>query len=327
MARAKIKETEYIYASARVHAAMGRLIGADKLEAAISAKDASEAEALLGELGGEDGGDKFSAALASAYNFIESVTPVESVLEYFRHIYDCNNIKAALKCHIRGIEPEEMLFSFGKVSIDEIKKMPSTLDFSALPENMREGAREAYDAFVKTKNPQLIDIILDKACFADMLAAAQKSGDDFLVELARTKIDLTNITMSIRSVRMGGGYNEIEVLSSSLVDGGNIGKEKLLEASKVGEDDIAELLYRTPYASLGTLIEEKASLSRIECECDNIYMKLVRQTKYVPFGASVLCAFLIATEYQLKNLRMILAGKKAGLSADTIRERVRLSYV
>jgi vacuolar-type H+-ATPase subunit C/Vma6 len=41
----------------------------------------------------------------------------------------------------------------------------------------------------------------------------------------------------------------------------------------------------------------------------------------------VLAAYLVATEYEVKNIRVILASKDAGLSGDVIFERLRESYV
>ena len=38
-------------------------------------------------------------------------------------------------------------------------------------------------------------------------------------------------------------------------------------------------------------------------------------------------AFLAAHEYEVKNLRILLSGKEAGIAVATIRERIRDSYV
>ncbi|MBE6538153.1 MAG: hypothetical protein E7671_01650 [Ruminococcaceae bacterium] len=331
MGKRNNKETEYLYASARVRATESRLIGADKLEAAISSKGLAETEALISSLdigeGKTESADKLGDALSSAYSFIGAISPDDSVAAFLRYAYDCNNIKAALKCFFRGIDPGEMLFSFGTVSKDEIKEMPVKGDFSALPKNMSEAASEAFDAYSETKNPQLIDIILDKACFRDMLSAAEESGEDFIVSLTRKKIDLVNIMMCVRTARMGGGFAEREVLHSSLISGGELDVETLFASES--EEDIALILRGGEYDGVSELMlsGRDVTLAELECACDNIYMTAVKRTKYIPFGASVLCSYLIAVEYEIKNLRIIHAGKLAGLSPDKIRERVRLSYV
>ncbi len=323
----KKKDTDYLFACARVRAAENRLIGSDKTENAINAKDASEIEALIDSIGTfENGSDNLSAYLGRAYSFIAEISPCENIASFLRYGYDCNNIKAALKCHFRETDCSEMLFSFGTVEIDKILAMPKELDFSALPKNMSEAALEAFDAYAKTGDPQLIDIILDKACYADMLDAA-RSGDDFAYDLVRAKIDLTNIMMCIRIIRMGNGFSERAVLERSLIGGGYLDEKKLFEAKT--ENELAMMLSGSEYSSLLAFMNDEGifSLAEIERRCDDIYMKKVRTAKSIPFGASVLCSYLVAVEYEVKNLRIILAGKRAGLSGEKIRERVRLSYV
>ena len=327
MAIRKNKETDYLFASARVRAAENRLIGTDKTESAINAKDASEIEGLIDSIDSADGAsDKLSAYLGRAYSFIAEISPNENIVSFLRYGYDCNNIKAALKCHFRETDSSEMLFPFGEVPLDKILAMPRELDFSDLPKHMSEAAEEAFDAYTKSGDPQLIDIILDKACYLDMLEAA-KNGDDFAYDLVRTKIDLTNIMMCIRIIRMGGGFSERDVLCRSLIEGGYLDEKKLYEAESGNE--LASILSGSEYSSLSAFLcgDGMVSLAEIERRCDDIYMKKVKKAKSLPFGAPLLCAYLVAVEYEVKNLRIILAGKRAGLSGEKIRERVRLGYV
>ena len=49
--------------------------------------------------------------------------------------------------------------------------------------------------------------------------------------------------------------------------------------------------------------------------------------RYVAFGEAPLIGYLAARETELTNVRVILSGRLAGLDADTIRERLRESYV
>ena len=51
------------------------------------------------------------------------------------------------------------------------------------------------------------------------------------------------------------------------------------------------------------------------------------RSRTVPFGIEVPMGYIAAREWELTNLRIILSGRQAGLSADAIRERLRDSYV
>ncbi len=322
----KKSENEYIFASVRIRSAQNRLISSDKLLSAVNAKDASEVESLIASIeGGEAAEEKLNAFLKEAYSFAEEISPEASLVSLMRYVYDCNNIKSVLKCYFRGIEcPRgEMLSEIGSIPLDTVKRLSTEKNFSDLPKNMGKAAEEALDAYAASHDPQLIDIILDKACYRDMLTAAIESGEPFAAELVKSKIDLTNILMAVRCLRMGG-ERASELFKRSALEGGNISRDELF-----GKDaaDIAALLTGGEYSPLSELISSGASLSEIECRCDNIYMKKVKSASEIPFGASLISAYIAASEYQVKNLRMISAGKNAGLSPELLRERVRLSYV
>ena len=47
----------------------------------------------------------------------------------------------------------------------------------------------------------------------------------------------------------------------------------------------------------------------------------------VPFGVEVALGYLIAKEAEWTAVRIVMAGRLAGLSADAIRERLRDTYV
>ena len=56
-------------------------------------------------------------------------------------------------------------------------------------------------------------------------------------------------------------------------------------------------------------------------------MELIRDAKQIVFGAPVLTAYFYAQEYAIRNIRIVIAAKKAGLSPQIIHERIRTSYV
>jgi V/A-type H+-transporting ATPase subunit C len=95
-----------------------------------------------------------------------------------------------------------MLFDFGTVPAKQIVRMVAEKDFQALSPRMQAAAEEAIDAYAKTKNPQAIDLIIDRACYAEMSDAANASDNAFVRRLVQTKIDLLNVTIAVRVLRM-----------------------------------------------------------------------------------------------------------------------------
>lgn len=329
-----MKDTDYLYASTRVRAREAALVGREKLLQATDASGAGEINILIDGLDGGDfsaSHDKMTSALAYACKFTLDASQNSPAVKFLLYKYDCNNVKTALKCFFRNTDAEDAYFPVGTVPPGEIKKMPAKKDYTALPENMAKAAEEAYLSYVKTSRACDIDRILDKACFADMARTAKESGEPVATALVAREADLKNIMMCLRVLRRGGKNSE-EELRASLITVGTISTEKLLAAFGGGEKGFCEELRSTPYhavsdAVLSRSAADRPSLAELEKICDDLYLSEVAETKFMQFGAPVLFAYLVAVEYEIKNLRIVLAGKLAGLSADDIKMRLRNNYV
>ena len=92
-----------------------------------------------------------------------------------------------------------------------------------------------------------------------------------------------------------------------------------------GEETLAAFLAGTPYAETAKALEE--SFSAFERRCDNLLIEEIRPQKYNPFTISPLAAYVLARENEVKCVRVILSGKRNGLPEESIREKVRETYV
>lgn len=331
------KQTEYLYATARFRALEAGLVGKDRIEQLADAANAAEIYARLEEFGvalvRDESGEVLAeqtllGVLKAALDNVYESAPAPELYDFLRHPYDCNNIKVAIKCYLRGLSTDGMLFELGTASAEQVAKMPAEGDFSALPAAMAEAAPSAIAAYQKTANPRVIDLILDKACFADMLACVKRGGDPLHLQLICTRIDLVNAMICLRLVRMGGGEQARMLLEEAVLSGGTLDVQALLAAFDGGESALYELLNHSGYEKLVQSIKEgNGSLASAERAADDYLMGLVRTVRYTPFGASVLSAYFYAQEFAVKNVRIILAAKSAGLDPQTIRERIRTSYV
>ena len=221
-----------------------------------------------------------------------------------------------------------MLFDFGTLAASDIVKMVEKGDYEGLPTNMQESAQKAMDEYAKTKNPQVIDLILDKACWRDMLDCAKASGEAFVLRLVQTRIDLLNVMMALRILRMKSGDVGKVLFADAFLEGGNLSFERMSKCLTNGEDALWAFLYRTNYSVFAEKFAKgDGALSTAEKLADNYWMSLVLENKFIPMGLEVMVAFLAAHEYEVKNLRILLSGKEAGIATATIRERIRDSYV
>ena len=87
---------------------------------------------------------------------------------------------------------------------------------------------------------------------------------------------------------------------------------------------VFEYLVYTPYA--GTIETLKKSLSDFEKWCDDAMMERLRAEKTKNFGLEPIIAYMLAVESEMKQVRLILTGKRNLLDENLIRERMRELY-
>lgn len=338
----KQQATDYMYASARIRAMENRMVGRERTDILSDAKDSTEVMAKLAEYGIAPAEENLAAEqavgairehmllslLQTAHDEVASAVPDPTVYFWLRYPYDCNNIKTAVKCAIRGIDPTDMLFDFGTVPAEEVKRGVLEGKYQHFPTAMSCAVGEAREAFAKTGDPRKIDVILDKACYEDMLNATLAAGCDTMVGWVRAKIDLVNVMICLRILRMGQGEKGKLFMNEALLSGGTLDASLLENAYDGGEAALWSALAMGKYSALVKAVESTdQSLAAIEKCADDYWMDLVREGTRAPFGAEVPAGYLIGCETSVKNIRMILAAKDAGLSPAVIRERIRESYV
>jgi len=66
---------------------------------------------------------------------------------------------------------------------------------SKMPSIMRKAVEEAIDTYSRTNDPQVIDLILDKANYVHMKSISDSLDNKFINELVVILIDLRNINI------------------------------------------------------------------------------------------------------------------------------------
>lgn len=332
MKNTKLTDTNYLFLSTTVACLENSLISGEALNKIVDAKDFGDCFRLVtdiysqrGEItySAEDYEKMLSAELARAYaemdSLLESSGGECELLSPLRTVYDCHNLKSCIKCEALNISADEMLVSCGNFAPQEIADMVRNRDFSALPEVLAQAVTYAIEEFSATGDPQKVDIIIDKGAFSHMRVICEKIGLPYLSGLCAVKADMCNIMTSVRAVKAGIGK---DLLSEMLQEGGNIPVDTFLFSF----DGKAEKLFSQIGAFYDGFEEKDAdSLSALERKCDGIYLSKAESIWMTAFGPEKPIMYMIRKENEIRNVRIVLSGKKAGLSSQTIRERLRVS--
>lgn len=331
-------DNNYLYAGARIRTLENALVGQERLERLLACDSVDACVALLDEwnfgiirnpeTGAFDREATLTARLSEGYREVLSSADGAAFAKIWLLPYDCNNIKSAIKCLRRGLDCDRMLIRlFSGIPTDTVRKAVEKREFGLLPEPFASAARDACGQLERTGDPRVVDGILDRACYAGMLALAKESGIALAEKLVVRRIDLTNVMIALRGCRMGGEVGR-RTLGEFFLSGGSINEADLAAWSAAGEETLLFRLYHTDCARFAKqAAETDRTMAALERVADDELMEVAREAKMVPFGAEILVGYLIGREYEVKNLRILLAGKSVGLGTDALRERMRRNYV
>lgn len=313
----KVRNEDYLYASGRIHAMSVRSFSPSHIERMIDAKTEEEAIKVLSEVGITPDGNEDMLTKARAERFAElaSFLPDKRLMQLFRLRYDYHNLKAAMKTTkmwIRMFSPD------GEMSKDDIEAVCWHKEYDKLAPEMKEGVVEAREIFNRTGDPQLLDFRLDRAMFAQMRRLADEMGSDYTAGYVRRMIDTANLKIYVRTVRLGKGR---AILEKSLIPGGADTSELLDDASGENLERVFSDLKPVLDAAKNA-IAKTDSVIQVERKCDALIRDYVNEGARQAFGEAVALSYLYNFEDTLSKIRIILAGRRAGLTPDAIRERL-----
>ena len=326
-----VKSTEYLFLSAYIRARENSLLGAKRLEQMVEAAGFDEAAKVLTECGFPDLAgasdakleQAFSARRAAFLEEFEKLCPEKQLVTVFRLKYDYHNAKVLVKSDRDDVR-ERLLSACGRVSPAALRAAWQEGDWRDVPETLAAAIKRAGTTMARTSNPQLADMELDKAYFAELLAMAGTLSTDFYTGYVRLSIDVANLRSAVRCIR---GHMDPGLLRTAVIDGGNVPVGDVCRSYAEGVAEIFHGGALANCAQLGAQSIDGAPLAAFELACDNALTEYLTLAKRVSFGPEVAIAYVASLEAEITAARMILLGKRGGLAPETLRERLRVSYV
>lgn len=329
---------QFTQAIPRVRVLETRLLDKAKIDRMIDSSSAEDALKVLQETEyanvmskvkrAEDYEIILSAELKRIYHEVYDMSPVKELVSIMSIKYDYHNVKVILKGMFLQKDFSDMLIAVGAVDPTKLKVLIETNSFADLNPTMRKAVEEVIEDFNSKKDPQRIDIILDRYMFEEMKQISKELKDSFAEKYVRSLIDLTNVKSLLRVKKQNKGR---EFLLSVVIDNGFIDKDTLLALLNDATENIASKLSHTNYGDvLKNGIDEYSrseSAGLLEKLVDNYIMDMMKDAKMIPFGGEPLLAYIYAKETEIKVIRIIMVGKLNNIAEEVIRERLRDIYV
>ena len=330
---------DFLQAVTRTRVLETRLLSRATIERMVDAKNIEDALKILGEteysnvLGGLDRPEEYEKILAAelkrVYDLTYDMVKDKRVVDLLALKYDYHNLKVLVKEKILGNNNFENLYiPIGMIDINNLRQNYLADNLKDIDEKIKEILETVEKDFEKSKDPQRIDILLDKYYYHNLYELAKETGIPLFIDYVQDLIDFTNIRTLIRVKKQN---KDIKFLEEVLLPNGKIDAEEIIMALNDPIDDIINKFKNydiSPEIKKGLeAYKDTNRLSEFEKLMDNYLMELNQESKYIHFGPEPIFSYIVAKETEIKVLRIIMVSKLNNIPPDRIRERLRDLYV
>ena len=334
----------YTYPNARIRARIGRIFDEKQFQEII---EAGSIEEVKNYLRGYPDYAKYidqyplekalDTQLAENYDLVARITPENSraAFRFLLKKWDIKNIKSVIIAKEAGLTTEEtidLVIPFGELT----DKLDTLIDADDINEvlNTLEGTEyapileDAIPIYQETGKLLPLEASLDKYLLKNLLTTVATPEDDntsHLKTYVGNMVDGSNLKVILRAKVDGLKYEDIEPYMISA--GYQIREWKLKDLMET--EDVAGVvsgLEGTEYAPLlaeaMTTYNETGSISAFEIALDNNIVETAKKISLKnQFGIGPMIGFLSRKEKEIKNLKIIVRGKREeGFTPAMIKE-------
>ena len=310
--------TKYTYGGGLVRSLESRMLRADQISRMVDAPDFETAFSILNESGYARLLDKLSSPfdyehllhmeLKNVKKLTNWAAPDSEILRSIWLKYDFQKIKQTLKANFSDLSA---------VTADLFERFRP----------FRHQIELAIKRFNEKKDPQVIDLVLDKAYLTHQKKVADSAGVPLFTKYVKAKIDTANIKMLLRAKEASLPKESI----TEVVPGGAIDEKRILDYFDISLEEIVQRLRYTDYAqALSEGIRQYSktrSFHILERLLTGHALKIIKEAKHITFGIEPMLGFVLAKENEIKTLRMIFVSKISGVNPEILSERIPLYYV
>lgn len=334
-----MKSTDFLSMTSYIRVQEKRLLDKSSLDRVADASSTKEALRMLSQNTDYDFGalarpedyeTVIKAELRRIYKMAyDAAKNAPQIAEIMGCKYDYHNVKVALKAHYLGSKISMPFVEATPTPPQAIAKLVEKFDpKSNLPSYIVEAVAAGAEAYEISKNPQDIDIALDKRMYLHMLALAQTLDNAFITGYVQNVIDFYNLKTLVRVKSMQKGT---AFLSECLVEGGKTDASFFLANYGKNAGGLSlSFVFKNYGSAVKTGIESyerTGNYAELERLLDNNLINYVKDAKRVSFGPEVLLAYLVSKENEIKQIRIVMACKQNQMPTEILKERLRDNYV
>jgi V/A-type H+-transporting ATPase subunit C len=253
---------------------------------------------------------------------VREISPEPGITDLFLLPADIHNLKVLLKARMMdGAEESLMLGSV--YAFETLRAAVQAGDYRALPASLNGALAALEKKLASGPDPQAVSVALDKAYMSHVFSVLDGHKNALARQYFKALADFDNVLCLLRLRNMKAGA---EALASSLLPPGDIAHSALIAAFDAPFEALAKLVCvgecRDALIKALDAVQRLGSAGAVEKARDDYLIRLVKKHKHDAFTLSPVIGYLLAREREAKSVRLILAGKRNGVVAPKIPERL-----
>ncbi|MBC8378607.1 MAG: V-type ATPase subunit [Planctomycetes bacterium] len=324
-----VEDWRYAYQTARVRVLELSMIPRGTFVDMANADSFAEAAELLAGTDYTVGANADSAQIEQMLSecrtrvrqlFAELMLDTE-IVDFLRAREDFTNMRLAIRRMVTE-KPLGLDYSNeGNVPAEEFEEIFEQENYDRFPDYLQDAVEAAVLGYYEHKDIRQIDYQIDRQEAAWRVRQAAQHKLTFVLSLVRVRIDLANIRTMFR-LKMAGREEETNLF----LPDGFVDISKFLQGLEAGHEAIGQLFYATPYFELMEAaipyLRNEQSFLKLEKECEDFVKGFLKTTRSIASGPQPVVAYFLMKEAEIRNVRMALNGKKNGLGAKLILDRL-----
>ena len=219
----------------------------------------------------------------------------------------------------------KVIFDAGSFSEEHID-MEDSKDL----DNFVEGEKRALVQSVSglLLEADLKEVLFHEGSLSEAFMAAKESGNAFIIEYLRHKIDLGNLKVFLRSKYSGLPK---ETCLRWMISGGSVDVSKYLDNYDLSLTECGDIHKISPFYLIWCdamdALEERETFVDLERGIDDFLMRFLQRAKSIVFGPEPIFAYALAKQKEIHLVRLVCIGKINHIPSEILQARISETYV
>lgn len=196
-----------------------------------------------------------------------------------------------------------------------------------IPDWAWQTSLKAAARYLKSYDISDIDYVVDQQAWQQVSERVARLNDPFFTDYMRLRVDLINAGLLMRTRQL---RSDQRMLRIALLPGGRVEHEAWLGLYEEPIESISQFLEKSGWPALAAAAlryDERGGAAGFSLCTDNLLIRSVRSARWSLSGPEIPLAYLIAREHEIKNVRIVVACLRNGISLSQARDLARDRYL